>query len=65
MFLKNKIDVIIFLTTFPCGLDSLVNELAMRKESFPYLNLIMDDSDAFAGMDTRIESFLDILELQR
>ncbi len=65
MFLKNKIDGIIFLTTFPCGLDSLVNELAMRKESFPYLNLIMDDSDAFAGMDTRIESFLDILELQR
>lgn len=58
----SKIDGVIFLTTFPCGLDSLVNELVMRKIKLPYLNLILDDLDSLAGVETRIESFVDILE---
>ena len=58
---KEKIDGIIFLSTFPCGLDSLVNELVMRKINKPYLNLIIDDLDAEAGIETRIESFVDII----
>ena len=59
---NNEIDGIIFLTTFPCGLDSLVNELVMRKISKPYLNLIIDDLDSNAGLESRLESFIDILE---
>ena len=58
---KEKVDGIIFLTTFPCGLDSLVNELVMRKIELPYLNLVFDDLDALAGIETRLESFIDIL----
>lgn len=58
---KEKIDGILFLTTFPCGLDSLVNELVMRKIELPYLNLVLDDLDALAGIETRLESFIDIL----
>lgn len=57
----NKINGIIFLTTFPCGLDSLANELVMRKIDIPYLNLIIDDIDSLSGIETRIESFIDIL----
>lgn len=60
---KDKVNGIIFLTTFPCGTDSLVNELVMRKIKLPYLNLIIDDMDADAGIDTRLESFIDILEI--
>ncbi len=59
---KNDIDGILFLSSFPCGPDSLVNELAMRKTSLPYLNLVIDDLDGGAGMETRIESFVDILK---
>ena len=59
---KEKIDGIVFLTAFPCGLDSLVNELVMRKIDKPYLNLVIDDLDSLAGMETRIESFVDIIE---
>lgn len=59
---KEKIDGIIFLSTFPCGIDSLVNELVIRKISIPYLNIILDDLDSLAGIETRIESFVDILE---
>lgn len=59
---KEKVDGIVFFTTFPCGIDSLVNELIMRKIDKPYLNLIIDDLDSLAGMETRIESFIDIIE---
>lgn len=60
--LINKIDGILFLTTFPCGLDSLVNELIIRKISIPTLNLIVDDMDSLTGFETRIESFVDVVK---
>lgn len=59
---KDKVDGVLFLSTFPCGPDSLVNELAMRKIDLPYLNLIMDDIDGMAGYETRLESFIDIIK---
>lgn len=62
MYCKEKIDGIIFLTTFPCGIDSLVNELVMRKINKPYLNLVIDDLSSNTGIITRIESFIDIIE---
>lgn len=62
IYCKEQVDGIVFFTTFPCGLDSLVNELVMRKIDKPYLNLVIDDLDSLAGMETRIESFVDILE---
>lgn len=58
---QNKVDGIIFLSSFPCGPDSLCNELVMRKISKPYLNLVIDDLDSLTGIETRIESFVDIL----
>lgn len=58
---NNSIDGIIFLSTFPCGLDSLANELVMRNIKIPYLNLVIDDLDSMTGLETRIESFIDIL----
>ncbi len=59
---QNKVDGIIFLSTFPCGPDSLVNELVMRKIHLPYINLILDDVDGRAGFETRLESFVDIMQ---
>lgn len=60
-YCENDIDGIIFLSTFPCGLDSLVNELVIRKIDIPYLNLVIDDIDSLSGFETRLESFVDIL----
>ena len=57
----NRIDGIIFLSSFPCGLDSLVNELVMRKLDKPYINIIIDDNSISGGIETRIESFVDII----
>ena len=58
---KNRIDGVVFLSTFPCGVDSLVNQLLILKLDLPYLNIVIDDNDADNGIDTRIESFFDII----
>ena len=61
-YAKDKIDGIIFISSFPCGPDSLVNELVIRKIKIPCINIVLDDLDALAGIETRLESFMDILE---
>jgi predicted nucleotide-binding protein (sugar kinase/HSP70/actin superfamily) len=62
-YYKYSVDGIIFLTTFPCGPDSLVNELMIRKEKdIPITNILIDDSTAEAGIQTRLESFIDIIK---
>ena len=59
---KNYIDGIIYLTVFPCGPDSLVNEILVRKiTNIPSINIIVDEQEIGAGIYTRLESFLDIL----
>lgn len=58
---EKYINGIIFLSSFPCAPDSIANELAMRKIKKPYLNLVIDDTSSFTGLETRLESFLDML----
>lgn len=63
--LKDKIDGIILLTTFPCGPDSMVNDLIVRRvKDKPIITLTVDTQDGTAGMETRLESFVDILTLK-
>lgn len=59
---KDKVDGIINITTFPCGPDSLCNEMINRKIDLPILNIILDTSDNDTGINTRLESFIDILK---
>lgn len=63
---KKEVDGIIFITTFPCGPDSLVNELCLRKiKGVPMANIIVDELQGEAGLQTRIESFVDIIVERR
>lgn len=63
--LEDNIDGIILLTAFPCGPDSLVNELIIRKsKKIPTINIIVDELQGEAGLQTRIESFMDIIEIR-
>ena len=61
VYAMDKIDGIIFLSAFPCALDSISLELAMRKVDKPYITLVLDDNDSFTGIETRLESFIDVL----
>ncbi len=59
----DKVDGIIYLSTFPCGPDALVNELVLRKvKEKPSINIILDEQEVGAGLYTRLESFVDVLE---
>ena len=64
-YYKDVVDGIIFLSAFPCGTDSLVNELAIRKlKNMPCINIILDDSTSTLGLYTRLESFVDIIKVR-
>ncbi len=60
---KKRVDGIILLTTFPCGPDSLTNEMCLHKiKDKPIINLIIDELNSENGLTTRIESFIDIIK---
>lgn len=62
----DKMDGIVILTTFPCGPDSMVNEMILHKyKNKPILLLTIDAQDGSAGIETRIESFVDILNFKK
>ena len=58
----HQIDGLIFISTYPCGVDSLVNNLAIRKNNnIPKLNLIIDENITDLSLETKLESFIDII----
>ena len=63
---RDKVDGLILLSAFPCGPDSMVNEMIIRKfTGLPILNIVLDNQDGTAGLETRLESFTDILKLKK
>ncbi|MCI8285409.1 MAG: hypothetical protein HFE90_09140 [Firmicutes bacterium] len=63
---REHVDGIILISAFPCGPDSMVNDIIARKFSeLPVLNLVLDSQSGTAGMETRLESFVDILKFKK
>lgn len=63
---KDKVDGIILISAFPCGPDSLVNEIILRRVKHkPVLTLMLDSQQGNAGIETRLESFIDIIRFQK
>ena len=62
-YFKDKVDGTIILTAFPCGPDSLSNEMIIRKrKKHPTLLLTFEDLTNNTAVITRLESFLDMLK---
>ncbi len=62
-YYKYRIDGIIFISTYPCGIDALVNTLAIYKnKEIPILNLIIDENINDLSLETKLESFIDIVK---
>jgi len=60
---KNEVSGIIYISSFACGIDSIVIELIKeRAGNFPILVLKIDEHTGEAGFDTRLEAFTDMLE---
>jgi predicted nucleotide-binding protein (sugar kinase/HSP70/actin superfamily) len=64
--MKHKVDGIIFLSSFGCGIDALIEELLrrinQREYRIPYTMMTVDEHSGHAGFDTRLEAFLDMME---
>jgi len=70
LYLKEKDPAVkgyIHLVSFECGPDSLVGELIERwikreEKTIPYLRLEIDEHTGEAGLVTRLEAFVDMME---
>lgn len=60
---KDQVDGIIIISTFPCGPDSLSNEMVTRTiKDIPLISIIVDELNNDAGLITRLESFIDVIK---
>lgn len=63
-----KIDGIIYLSCFGCGTDSMVQGLLARfarEQHKPYMMITLDEHSGEAGLVTRLEAFLDMVERRK
>jgi len=59
---KKDIDGVLMLTVFPCAPDALACDMTIRiVDDIPIALILLDGLQAEAGLQTRIESFIDIL----
>lgn len=68
VYLSNskKVDGIIYISSFACGIDSVVTELVKDNiDNTPFLILKIDEQTGEAGFNTRIEAFVDMLERRK
>ncbi len=64
--LHDRIDGIVLMSAYPCGPDSMCDDAIERCiHGKPILTLTVDAQAGTAGVETRVESFVDILSYQK
>ena len=59
---QKDVDGVLLISAFPCGTDSLVNELVLRRvRDVPVAQIVLDEQQGEAGLQTRIECFIDMI----
>ncbi|ODM25800.1 hypothetical protein A7W90_05925 [Clostridium sp. Bc-iso-3] len=62
---REDIDGIIYLMSFGCGVDSFICDLIERRirrtKDIPFIILTLDEHSGQAGMDTRLDAFIDMI----
>jgi predicted nucleotide-binding protein (sugar kinase/HSP70/actin superfamily) len=70
-FLSGGVDGAVFLTSFKCGIDALLQEFIKRRlkvrggSSVPLLILSFDEHTGREGLATRLEAFRDVMEQRK
>ncbi len=66
---RSDIDGIIYVMSFGCGIDAFVCDLIERKVrrngDLPFTVLTIDEHSGTAGIDTRLEAFIDMIRWRR
>ncbi len=66
LYLRQGVDGVILIEAFPCGPDALALDYAMRKLKgrVPIMRLVLDELQALTGIQTRLESFIDVIRMR-
>ena len=68
-YLENGADGVIGIMTFGCGPDSLMMDMvrrqAARLRATPFMSLTLEEHTAEAGMVTRLEAFIDMIQSKK
>ena len=68
-YLEDKnLDGIIHLTAFGCGPDSMTNkiiELECKAKKVPFITVSIDEHTGEAGVETRVEAFVDLIKRKK
>jgi len=68
-FASERLDGLIYLTSFGCGPESLVEELvagwAKKQGNLPLMMLTLDEHTGEAGMNTRLEAFTEMIRRRK
>lgn len=62
---RPRVDGVIHVTAFACGPDATVNkmlELKTKEAGVPFMTLVVDEHAGEAGMITRLEAFVDMVQ---
>lgn len=65
---RGGVDGVIHVTAFGCGPDSMVNkllELEFKQRTLPLLTLTIDEHTGEAGIETRVEAFVDMVRRRK
>jgi predicted nucleotide-binding protein (sugar kinase/HSP70/actin superfamily) len=66
---EEKVDGIIHVTAFGCGPDAMVDKLieleAKARGTVPFIAISIDEHTGEAGVQTRLEAFVDMIKLRR
>lgn len=63
-----KLDGVIHVTAFGCGPDSMTNkliELESKASKIPFISVTIDEHTGEAGVETRVEAFVDLIKRKR
>jgi len=68
-YLQKKADGVIGIMTFGCGPDSLMMDMVRRQaaklKTVPFMILTLEEHTAAAGIITRLEAFLDMIQRKK
>lgn len=66
---EQDVDGVIYLSSFGCGIDSIIEDLFERKtrneSQIPFLLITLDEHTGEAGVNTRLEAFLDMIDWRK
>ena len=66
MMEDRRVQGLILITSFACGIDAFIDELLIRANNreflIPLTTITLDEHTGEAGFDTRLEAFIDMME---